>query len=92
MSEDPIFHLLEKLLFLPSTQLFLYSVESFDVFCFGQLLYEISVGRPLNHVQVNAFTSNNVNDSSFNTAVLEGNEAIPNQLPDSLSKANKLDH
>lgn len=69
-----------------------HSVEAFDVFCFGQLLYEISVGRPLNHVQVNTFTSNNVNDSSYNTAVLEGNEAIPNQLPESLSKLNKFGH
>lgn len=70
--------------------IYFHSVEAFDVFCFGQLLYEISVGRPLNHVQVSTFTSNNVNDSSYNTAVLEGNEAIPNQLPDSLSKLNYL--
>ena len=64
---------------------FVFSVEAFDVFCFGHLLYEISVGKPLYHVQMNTSTSNNVNDASYNTAILEGNEALPNQLPDSLS-------
>ena len=66
---------------------FVFSVEAFDVFCFGHLLYEISVGKPLYHVQMNISTTNNVNDASYNTAILEGNEALPNQLPDSLSKS-----
>ena len=66
---------------------FVFSVEAFDVFCFGHLLYEISVGKPLYHVQMNTSTTNNVNDASYNTAILEGNEALPNQLPDSLSKS-----
>ena len=57
------------------------------MFCFGHLLYEISVGKPLYHVQMNSSITNNVNDASYNTAILEGNEALPNQLPDSLSKS-----
>ena len=36
---------------------------------------------------MNSSTTNNVNDAYYNTAILEGNEALPNQLPDSLSKS-----
>ena len=64
------------------------SVEAFDVFCFGQILYEISVGTPL-YLKVLSSTTNNVINHSYNTAVIEGREALPHQLPDSLSKTQR---
>ena len=59
-------------------------MEAFDVFCFGQILYEISVGTPL-YLRVLSSTTNNVINPSYNTALIEGREALPHQLPDSLS-------
>jgi hypothetical protein len=60
------------------------SVEAFDVFCFGQILYEISVGTPL-YLKVLSSATNNVINQSYNSAVIEGRDALPHQLPDSLS-------
>ena len=60
-------------------------MEAFDVFCLGQILYEISVGTPF-YLKVLSSTTNNVINQSFNTAVIEGRDALPHQLPDSLSK------
>ena len=62
----------------------IFSVESFDVFCFGQLLYEMSIGKPL-HYGVSSSATNNVINTSYNTAVIEDRNSLPHQLPDSLS-------
>ena len=59
-------------------------MECFDVFCFGQILYEICVGAPL-YLKVSLSKSNDVVNNSYNAAVIEGKDALPNQLPDSLS-------
>ena len=62
-----------------------FSVESFDVFCFGHILYEMSTGKPF-YFKTDSYTSNDVLSAAYNTAVIEGREVLPAQLPDSLSK------
>ena len=58
-------------------------LEAFDVFCFGHILYEMSVGKPL---YANNSTTNDIVSSSYNAGVTEDRGELPHQMPDSTSK------
>ena len=45
----------------------------------------MSTGKPF-YFKADSYTSNDVLSTSYNTAVIEGRDVLPPQLPDSLSK------
>ena len=49
------------------------------------MLYEMSTGKPF-YFKADSYTSNDVLSTAYNTAVIEGRDVLPPQLPDSLSK------
>ena len=72
------------MIFIYKFQNLICSLESFDVFCFGQILYEMSVGKPL--YAYSSLTTNNVINVSYNTSTIEGTDDLPHQMTDSTSK------
>ena len=45
----------------------------------------MSTGKPF-YFKADSYTSNDVLSTAYNTAVIEGRDVLPPQLPDSLSK------
>ena len=50
----------------------------------------MSTGKPF-YFKADSYTSNDVLSTAYNTAVIEGRDVLPPQLPDSLSKYKSND-